>query len=198
MLIHHIELLPLITSYGYLAIFIGSIFEGESIVFLGGLLAHQGSLSFLFVIISAFFGAIAGDAFWFLLGRYQGIKLIHHFEWLRKKTEKTLVHIENKSNILAFTMRFIYGFRSIIPFALGISKMSLKKYFSLNILGACSWVVIITSLGYLFGGVIESIFGKLRHFELILVIIVICIFVLINILFHLIELVIKRITNNLK
>ena len=197
-MLHHIELLPLITTYGYLAIFIGSIFEGESIVFLGGLLVHQNSLSFLLVLIFAFLGAVVGDSFWFLLGRYQGIKLIHRFEWLRKKTEKTLIHIERRSNILAFTMRFIYGFRSIIPFTLGISKMSLKKYYSLNLLGACSWVVIITSLGYLFGGVIESVFGHLKHYELILVMIVILIFVILNILFHLIKLIIKKITNNLK
>ena len=139
-------------------------------------------------------GAIVSDTFWFLLGRYQGIKLIHRFAWLKKKTEKTLIHIEKKSNVLAFTMRFIYGFRSIIPFALGISKMSLRKYFSLNILGACLWVVIITGLGYLFGGIIETVFGRLKHFELILIITVILTFVLVNILFRLIKIIIKKFT----
>jgi membrane protein DedA with SNARE-associated domain len=177
---------------------VGSIFEGESVVFLGGLLAHQSKLSFLIVLIAAFFGAVLGDVFWFLIGRYQGTKLIHRFEWIRKKTEKTLFYAEKKSGTLAFTMRFIYGFRSIIPFTLGVTKMTLKKYLSLNVSGACLWVVVVTSLGYLFGGVIESVFGRLRHFELILVILVVLLFVLLNILFHGIKILIKKFTNNLK
>ena len=197
-MLHNIDFLSFISTYGYLAIFIGSIFEGESVVFLGGLLAHQSSLSFVGVLIFAFFGAIVGDMLWFLLGRYQGSKLVNRFVWLKEKTEKILVYAEKKSTILAFSMRFIYGFRTVIPFTLGITKIPLRKYLSLNVLGACVWVLIVTSFGYLFGGIIESLFGRLRHFELILIIIVILTFVLLNILFHGINLIIKKIINNFK
>ena len=197
-MLHHIDLLPLIVSYGYLAIFVGSIFEGESVVFLGGLLVHQGSLSFFMVLIFAFFGAIVGDLFWFTLGKYQGTKLINRFTWFREKTEKTLVYAQKKSRTLAFTMRFIYGFRTIIPFTLGVTKMPVKTYLSLNLLGASLWVVTITSLGYLFDGVIESIFGHLRHYQLILIILTILVFVLINLIFRSVEYIIKKLTNSFK
>jgi membrane protein DedA with SNARE-associated domain len=197
-MLHHIDFLSLIDTYGYLAVFIGSIFEGEIIVFLGGLLSYQGNFNFIFVIILAFLGAIIGDMFWFLLGRYQGIKLISRFKWLREKTEKSLLYVEKNSRNLAFTMRFLYGFKSIIPFTLGITKIPIKTFFYFNTTGAFLWTILIISLGYLFGGVIETIFGRLRNHQIIFVVVIILVFVLANLLFKFIEYIIKKIINNLK
>lgn len=197
-MLHHIDFLSLIDTYGYLAIFIGSIFEGEIIVFLGGLLSYQGNFNFIFVITLAFLGAIIGDIFWFLLGRYQGIKLINRFKWVKEKTEKSLLYVEKNSRNLAFTMRFLYGFKSIIPFTLGITKIQTKTFFYFNTLGAFLWTVLVVAFGYLFGGIIETILGKLRNHQVIFVIVIILVFVLANLLFKIIEYFIKKIINNFK
>lgn len=197
-MLHNIEFLSLIDSYGYLAIFIGSIFEGETIVFLGGLLAHQGNFYFPLVVILAFLGAIIGDILWFLLGRYQGTKMINRFKWIREKTEKSLVYVENNSRNLSFTMRFVYGLKSIIPFILGTTKMSIKTFIFFNMIGAFLWTVLVTSFGFLFGGVIESIFGHLRQHQIMFVVIVVFVFILLNLLFKFVENLIKKIINNLK
>jgi membrane protein DedA with SNARE-associated domain len=197
-MLHHIDFATLIASYGYLAIFIGSIFEGEIIVFLGGLLSHQGNFNFIFVIILAFCGAIIGDMSCFLLGRYQGIKLINRFKWVREKIEKSLIYVEKNSRNLAFTMRFLYGLKSIIPFTLGITKIQTKTFFYFNTLGAFLWTILVVAFGYLFGGIIETILGKLRNHQVVFVIIIILVFVLANVLFKFIEYIIKKIINNLK
>jgi membrane protein DedA with SNARE-associated domain len=197
-MLHYIDFLSLIDSYGYLAVFIGSVFEGEIIVFLGGLLSYQGNFNFIFVIILAFLGAIIGDMFWFLLGRYQGIKIINRFKWVRERTEKSLLYVEKNSRNLAFTMRFLYGFKSIIPFTLGITKIQTKTFFYFNTVGAFLWTILVVAFGYLFGGIIETILGKLRNHQVIFVIIVILVFVLANLLFKFIEYIIKKIINNFK
>lgn len=44
----------LIENYGYLAILIGTFLESETILVLGGFIAHQGYLALPWVILAAF------------------------------------------------------------------------------------------------------------------------------------------------
>src|SRR3989344_939545 len=53
------QIIPFIQSYGYIAIFVGSIFEGESIVLLGGFASHEKYLFFPFVFLNGL-----GALFW--------------------------------------------------------------------------------------------------------------------------------------
>lgn len=57
------ELKHLIASYGYFAILIGTFLEGETILVLAGLAAHQGYLDLTGVIFGAFAGSLCGDQF---------------------------------------------------------------------------------------------------------------------------------------
>ena len=56
-------------SYGYLAVMLGTFLEGETILVLGGLAAHQGYMALSGVILSAFAGSLCGDQLFFFLGR---------------------------------------------------------------------------------------------------------------------------------
>ena len=59
----------LIDTYGYIAIFIGTLLEGETVLVLGGFAAFRGYLSLPYVILTAFIGSMLGDQFFFYLGR---------------------------------------------------------------------------------------------------------------------------------
>ena len=55
----------LISQYGYAALIVGSMAEGETITLLGGVAAHQGLLKFPLVVIAVALGgsvAASGDA----------------------------------------------------------------------------------------------------------------------------------------
>lgn len=66
----------LIIDYGYLALFIGTFLEGETILVIAGFLAHSGYLELHWVILSAFLGTFAGDQTFFYLGRFKGIAFL--------------------------------------------------------------------------------------------------------------------------
>jgi len=68
----HIDLPQLLSQYGYLAVFVGALLEGESILLLAGYAANGGYLSFWIVVAIAFFGATLGDQMFFFLGRRYG------------------------------------------------------------------------------------------------------------------------------
>ena len=56
----------IIENYGYAIIIIGTILEGETILILAGLAAHQGYLALIWVIFSAFIGSLCGDLLFFI------------------------------------------------------------------------------------------------------------------------------------
>lgn len=51
----------LISQYGYAALIVGSMAEGETITLLGGVAAHQGLLKFPLVVIAVALGGMIGD-----------------------------------------------------------------------------------------------------------------------------------------
>ncbi len=62
--------------------------------------------------------------------------------------------------------RFMYGFRSVTPFVLGIGPIPANRFILLNIIAVSTWAVLIGILGYLFGNVLQAVLGDLKKYEL--------------------------------
>ncbi len=62
------DLNTLISQYGYAALVIGSLAEGETVTLLGGVAAHQGLLKFPLVVLSVALGGMIGDQVLYLCG----------------------------------------------------------------------------------------------------------------------------------
>ncbi len=74
----------LLSEYGYIAVFIGTFLEGESSLLAAGFFAHQRYMQLPIVVLIAFLGSFSGQLSWFLLGRYQGAKLLLRYPKLQK------------------------------------------------------------------------------------------------------------------
>lgn len=155
-------------SYGYLAILIGTFLEGETILILGGLAAHQGYLTLSGVILAAFCGTLFGDQLFFYLGRRHSDFLIKRRPAWRAKLERANRLIDRFQTALILGFRFVYGLRTVTPFAIGISGVPVVRFLLLNILGAGVWALAVGFSGYLFGNALEKILGDLRHYEALL------------------------------
>ena len=59
----------MINTHGYWAVLVGTFFEGETVLLLGGFAASQGYLVLRWVIVVAFFGTLCADQLFFFLGR---------------------------------------------------------------------------------------------------------------------------------
>ncbi len=145
-----------ITEWGYFAVFLGSMIEGESVVLAAGFLAHEGYLSLPKIIAISFFGTLIADQGLYHLGRYQGVYLLTRFPRLKPRADRAflLLHRYDVYFILAF--RFIYGIRTISPLVIGASGVSPKRFIVLNVIAASIWAVLISLAGYFFGDVIMN------------------------------------------
>lgn len=169
----HAEILALLTTYGYVAVFLGAMFEGEIVVMLSGMFAQQGYLSLPLVILLVQIAAVLNDGMWFLIGRYRVPKKLYEKEWFQKLAKRPMGFINDRPEILALTMRFMYGFRSLIPLGLGLSNLSAPKFFVFHGIGTLAWSLSLCAVGYFFGTMLETLFGRIRYPELLMVAVVV-------------------------
>lgn len=140
--------------------FIGLFIPGATLIYVGGIIASQGALNTWDIIVFATIGAIIGDFFSYLLGRWGGNwikdkKIIN--QSLLNKGEYFFLKYGNKS---VFWGRFFGPVRAIIPFIAGLSKMKKAPFVFWNILSATGWAMLNVFTGYFSGTIIVTIFKK--------------------------------------
>ncbi|EBN8058316.1 DedA family protein [Salmonella enterica] len=157
----------LITHYGYAALVIGSMAEGETVTLLGGVAAHQGLLKFPLVVAAVALGGMMGDQLLYLLGRCYGGKILRRFPRYHTKIRRAQKMIQRHPYLFVIGTRFMYGFRVVGPLLIGASRLPPKIFLPLNIVGALIWALLFTTLGYLGGEVIapwlHDLDQHLRH-----------------------------------
>ena len=158
----------LVYTYAYLGVFVGTFFEGETVLILAALAAHSGYLSLPGVIITAFLGTICGDQFYFFLGRWRGRQILERRKSWRTKVEKAQRLFNRFSIHVILISRFLYGVRTVTPFIVGMSSVSTLKFIVFNAAGAALWATAVGAGAYLFRDALETLFGKVRHFEVLL------------------------------
>lgn len=151
--------------YGYWALLLGTFLEGETILIIGGFLAHRGYLSLPWVIFAAFVGSLCGDQLYFLLGRKRGQSLLQKRPWWRANLGRVHMFMSRNQTLLILSFRFFYGLRTIIPFALGMSNVRTERFFLMNAVGALVWAVVVGTAGYLFGATLEALLRYVDHIE---------------------------------
>lgn len=155
----------LLSQYGYLAVFAGSVIEGETILILAGFAAHQGYLSFPLVVATGFLGGALGDMTFFFLGRRYGQALFERYPRLASHVEQMNRLILRFRSMVIVMVRFMYGLRVAGPVIIGSSGVGVWRFVVFNLLGAVIWAVLIGGVGYVFGQTLDWLFEDIRHYE---------------------------------
>lgn len=159
------ELSVLIAKFGYLAVLIGTVFEGETVLLLAGYSAHRGYLDFAMVVVFAWFGATLGDQLFFWIGRRHGQGLIARHPGLHARVDRALGLIERHPVAVILAMRFIWGLRAALPIAIGLSAVNWRRFFWLNLLAAALWAPLIAAIGWSFGALLARHAAGWHHYE---------------------------------
>lgn len=155
----------LIAQYGYFALFAGTLLEGETVLVLAGFAAYRGYLELHWVILIALIGGFLGDQFYFWMGRRHGAWVLSHFPGLVPVFERADVLVERYHELLIVGIRFLYGFRTVGPMALGMSSVLAWRFMLFNALGAAIWAAGIGSAGYFFGNALTLFFHDFKKVE---------------------------------
>lgn len=153
----------LISQYGYWALFIGCLAEGETFTLLGGVAAHEGLLRYGWVVLVGMCGGILGDTALFFIGRCYGEPILQRFRKHQQQIDRANRLIRKRPVLFVIGVRFMYGLRIVGPIIIGASRLSPRKFLLFNLVGAALWAVIFVTLGYLGGRVIAPWLHQLDH-----------------------------------
>jgi len=159
------DLQSIIMTYGYAAILIGTFLEGETILVLGGFVAHLGYLMLPWVIAAAFIGSFCGDQLYFYLGRRHSDFVLRHRPSWQPRIVKIQLLLDRFHTPLILSFRFLYGLRTVAPFVIGLGRVRAPKFIFLNAIGAAVWAVTFGFGGFLFGHALEIFLNDLKKFE---------------------------------
>ncbi|MCY4031469.1 MAG: DedA family protein [Hyphomicrobiales bacterium] len=147
-----------IQQYGAVAVFFGTLLEGEVALLTGAVAAGNGLLVPAHVFLLAWAGSFFGDQASFHFARHaKGFAL-------RRKTERpetvgnALEKIENNDIAYILTLRFMVGCRTIGLFAAGFSSLRAWRFFYLSVLATFIWTCTIFTVGYIGGKVVLQLF----------------------------------------
>jgi len=160
----------LVKDFGYLGIFItlflesgvffGFFLPGDSLLFTAGLLASQGYLNIIGLIIISVIAAILGNNVGYYTGNKVGPALFSKkksFLFAPKRITEAHNFFEKEGPQSLILARFIPAVRTFVPIAAGIGKMNYRKFLVFNGLGGLLWGVGVPVLGYTLGKKVPSI-----------------------------------------
>lgn len=177
----------LLQHYGYFAIFIGTFFEGETVLILGAYAVHQHIFHFWLLIMVAMVGGFIGDQFYYQIGMRYGQKIIQSKPQLAQKFAQASRVIDNYPVLTILLMRFAWGLRTILPISIGIKAYPVGKYILINLLACFIWAFVIVSVGLQISHWLHVLWEKILpyHHDLYIVLSVVACIVLARIIYAL-------------
>jgi len=155
----------LVVSYGYVAVFLGALLEGETFLIAAGFAAHRGLLDFRLVVALAAAGATLGDQLALLVGRWWGQRLLARFPGILRRQSRLRALQDRYASLVVVILRFMYGFRLAGPIVLGANGLDPVRFFLLNCVSAWLWAIVFATLGYLFGATLEALMSDVKQIE---------------------------------
>ena len=144
-------------TYGYLALFAGALLEGESVLLLAGVAAHEGWMSFPLIVLMALIGGFLGDQLFFFLGQHYGDRLLNRFPRLAAKAPGIKALLQRWDAPLVIFIRFIYGLRIAGPIIIGSAGISRWRLAFFNLVGAAIWAPVVAGAGYLASHAVQQL-----------------------------------------
>jgi membrane protein DedA with SNARE-associated domain len=163
-------------EYGYIVLFVWSILEGELGLIVAGIMSHTGDMFLPFALFVGALGGFAGDQIYFYIGRFNK-KYIHN-KIRSQRTKFALAHLLLKKYgwPIIFAQRYMYGMRTVIPMAIGLTKYSSRQFAIINFVSAVFWASITIIPAYFYGNELLNILKWIKshwYFAIPLIIIVV-------------------------
>lgn len=156
----------LLQQFGYPALVLGTFLEGEMSLLLAAYLALRGLLDLEMVMFGAFCGTFASDQLWYYLGRRHGQRLLARRPAWQALGDKALDQLRRYPDLWVLSFRFLYGMRTVMPLAIGLSGYSWRRYLLLDAIGAALWAGGLGLAAYQLGAALDVLLGDLRRYQL--------------------------------
>ena len=150
------DMLTNIATYGYIGLFLYSLGGGFVGLMAASVLASQGNLDFTLVLIVAFTANFIGDLLLFYMARYHKGEMMNYLRSHRRKLALSHLLMKKHGTWVVYMQKFVYGIKTLIPLAIGITKYAFTKFALHNFFASIVWVLVVGFGSYLAGNIIMS------------------------------------------
>ncbi|MDR3345741.1 MAG: DedA family protein [Campylobacteraceae bacterium] len=134
-----------LSTYGYIVLFLYSFGGGMVAIIAAGVLSSQGLMNLEVSIAVAASANFIGDAVLASLSRYNRTAVMPYLKKHRRKLALSHLLMKRQGDKIIIIKKFIYGLKTLIPIAVGLTKYPMVKFNVLNFIAAIIWAL---SLGY--------------------------------------------------
>jgi len=140
-----------LATYGYIGLFLYS-FGGGFVALLGaGVLSYMGKMDISTSIAIAFTANALGDIMLFYMARYHKSMMMNGLRKHRRKLALSHIMMKKYDSWIILIQKFVYGIKTLIPIAIGLTKYDFKKFVILNVLSSGVWALVV-GLGSYYSG----------------------------------------------
>ena len=131
----------------------------ELIMGLGGIAVSRGQMNIALLLIAGTVGSVAGNCFWYWIGRTVGVDRLKPFvdrwgRWLTvdwEEVRKVERFFRKHGGWMVFVCRFLPTFRTMISLPAGMTRMGLFRFLSWTSAGTLIWNGVLVAAGYYLG-----------------------------------------------
>ncbi len=146
------EMLTNLSTYGYIVLFLYSLGGGFVALLGAGVLSFMGKMDLSLSITIAFIANFIGDSLMFYMSRYHKREMMEYFKKHRRKLAFSHLLLKKHGSWIIIIKKFIYGLKTLVPLAVGLTKYDFWKFSAYNAIGAAIWAIVVGGLSFLFGG----------------------------------------------
>jgi membrane protein DedA with SNARE-associated domain len=121
-----------------------------------GVLAYAGKMDLTTAMAVAFVANFIGDNLLFYMSRYQKSDMMAYFKSHRRKLALSHVLMKKHGDWVIFLQKYVYGIKTLIPLAIGLTKYDFKRFAIINLAASAIWAVVVGGASFYAGSAIMS------------------------------------------
>jgi len=153
-----------LSTYGYIILFLYSFGGGFFALVAAGILSYAGKMDITISIIVAFTANFIGDLTLFYIARYNKSIVMPYIKKHRRKLALSSIMMKKYGDKIIFFQKFIYGVKTLVPIAIGLTRYNFKKFTIYNLISAFIWALLF-GLGSFYSGkyLLEAVIYLKNH-----------------------------------
>ena len=160
----------LIQDWGYIILFLYSFGGGFVALVVASILAYGGDLNIIFVILTAGVANFIGDQFLFMIARNNKDQAKKLMQKHKRKIAISHLMMRKYGSLVIFLQKYIYGIKTLIPLAMGLTKYDIKRFIFFNVLATILWSLVFGLGAYTLGEVVYTYIDEFKTYGIIFII----------------------------
>ncbi len=152
-----------LSTYGYILLFLYSFGGGFIAIVAAGVLSFMGEMNLYVSILIAGSANFIGDTTLFYMSRYHKSEVMKYIHKHKRKLALSHLLMKRHGSWIVIMQKFVYGIKTLIPLAIGLTKYDFMKFTILNFIGTVIWALAFGFGSYASGEALMKVFETISE-----------------------------------